>query len=35
MKMKGIGNTPLIKLEKLPEPGWAEIYVKYEGANRT
>jgi cysteine synthase len=31
--MKAIGNTPLIKLEKLPEPGCAEIYVKYEGSN--
>src|SRR6186997_1560228 len=30
-----IGNTPLIKLEKLSEPGSAEIYVKYEGANPT
>jgi cysteine synthase A len=33
--MKAIGNTPLIKLERLPEPGCAEIYVKYEGANPT
>ena len=33
--MKGIGNTQLIKLERLTEPGCAEIYVKYEGANRT
>jgi cysteine synthase A len=33
--MEAIGNTPLIKLERLPEPGCAEIYVKYEGANRT
>src|SRR5947208_14282206 len=33
--MKGIGNTPLIKLEKLIEPGMADIYVKYEGANPT
>src|ERR1041384_638123 len=31
--MKAIGNTPLIKLERLNEPGCAEIYVKYEGAN--
>jgi len=30
-----IGNTPLIKLEKLSEPGCADIYVKYEGANPT
>jgi cysteine synthase len=33
--MKAIGNTPLIKLERLCEPGSAEIYVKYEGANPT
>ena len=31
--MNAIGKTPLIKLEKLSEPGCAEIYVKYEGAN--
>lgn len=30
-----IGNTPLLKLEKLSEPDCAEIYVKYEGANPT
>lgn len=33
--MQAIGNTPLIKLERLSEPGCAEIYVKYEGANPT
>lgn len=33
--MLAIGNTPLIKLERLSEPGCAEIYVKYEGANPT
>jgi cysteine synthase A len=33
--MKAIGNTPLIKLERLVEPGCADIYVKYEGANPT
>ena len=33
--MKAIGKTPLIKLERLYEPGCAEIYVKYEGANPT
>ena len=33
--MRAIGNTPLIKLERLHEPGCAEIYVKYEGANPT
>ena len=33
--MKAIGNTALIKLERLSEPGCAGIYVKYEGANAT
>jgi cysteine synthase A len=33
--MKAIGNTPLIKLERLPGPGSADIYVKYEAANPT
>lgn len=33
--MKAIGNTPLLKLERLAEPGSADIYVKYEGANPT
>jgi len=33
--MKGIGNTPLIKLDRFTEPGWADIYVKFEGANPT
>jgi len=33
--MKAIGNTPLIKLERLSEPGSADIYVKWEGANPT
>src|SRR5690348_14200084 len=33
--MKGIGNTPLIKLEKLTEADCADIYVKFEGANLT
>ena len=30
-----IGNTPLIKLERLSEPGCADIYVKFEAANPT
>lgn len=34
-KMIKIGNTPLLKLDRLSEPGCAEIYVKYEGANPT
>jgi cysteine synthase A len=33
--MNAIGHTPLIKLERLAEPGWAEIWVKYEGSNPT
>ncbi|PKP34507.1 MAG: cysteine synthase [Bacteroidetes bacterium HGW-Bacteroidetes-17] len=33
--MKGIGNTPLIKLERLTDSNSAEIYVKFEGANLT
>lgn len=33
--MNAIGNTPLIKLERLSEPGCAEIFVKYEGSNPT
>ncbi|KAA3616843.1 MAG: cysteine synthase family protein [Calditrichaeota bacterium] len=33
--MQAIGNTPLLKLERLSEPNCAEIYVKYEGGNPT
>ena len=33
--MNSVGNTPLIKLERLSEPGSADIFVKYEGANPT
>jgi len=33
--MTYIGNTPLLKLEKIVPPGCAEVYVKYEGANPT
>lgn len=33
--MLAFGNTPLIKLERLSEPGCADIYVKWEGANPT
>src|SRR5258706_8409239 len=33
--MKAIGNTPLIKLERITESGCAEIFVKYEGGNPT
>ncbi len=30
-----VGNTPLIRLERMTQPGWAEIFVKYEGGNPT
>ena len=30
-----IGNTPLIKLERLNEQGCADVYVKFEAANPT
>ena len=33
--MMSIGNTPLIRLRHLPEPGSADIFVKWEGANPT
>ncbi|MBL4625489.1 MAG: cysteine synthase family protein [Flavobacteriales bacterium] len=33
--MNAIGNTPLIKLNKLTDSSCADIYVKYEGANPT
>jgi len=33
--MTHIGNTPLLKLEKILPPDCAEVYVKYEGANPT
>ena len=33
--MATIGNTPLIRLERMHEPGSADIFVKWEGANPT
>jgi cysteine synthase A len=33
--MMTIGNTPLVRLSVLPEPGSADVYVKWEGANPT
>jgi len=33
--MTGIGNTPLIKIEKLTDSDSADIYVKFEAANPT
>ena len=32
---QAIGNTPLIRLEKLTGPDSAEVLVKFEGANPT
>ena len=33
--MSHIGNTPLIKLTQLTDPGCADVFVKWEGANPT
>ena len=33
--MMSIGNTPLVRLDRLAEPGSADIFVKWEGANPT
>lgn len=33
--MNAIGNTPLLKLDPIVEPGCADIYVKYEASNPT
>ncbi|MEO8362618.1 MAG: cysteine synthase family protein [Vicinamibacteria bacterium] len=33
--MVTIGQTPLLRLDRMQEPGAAEIYVKWEGANPT
>jgi cysteine synthase A len=33
--MNSIGNTPLLKLEHIAEPGSADIYIKYEATNPT
>src|SRR3990172_12801187 len=33
--MRGIGNTPLIKLEKLTDRDSADVFVKLESANPT
>jgi cysteine synthase A len=33
--LAGIGNTPLVRLMKLVEPGTADVWVKLEGANPT
>lgn len=33
--LASIGGTPLVRLERLPAPGGAEVFVKWEGANPT
>ncbi|HEX9343676.1 MAG TPA: pyridoxal-phosphate dependent enzyme, partial [Actinomycetota bacterium] len=33
--LEGIGGTPLVRLERLPAEGSAEIWVKLEAANPT
>src|SRR6478752_8143953 len=33
--LDAIGNTPLVRLTRLVEPGMAEVWVKLEGANPT
>jgi cysteine synthase A len=33
--MTTIGNTPLVRLDRLHEAGSADIFVKWEGANPT
>ncbi|MGI6221610.1 MAG: PLP-dependent cysteine synthase family protein [Coriobacteriales bacterium] len=31
--LSAVGHTPLVRLNKIVEPDWAEILVKYEGVN--
>ncbi len=31
--LEAMGHTPMIKLQRMPEPGSADVYVKYEGLN--
>ena len=31
--LDAIGNTPLVRLRKLVEPGWADVFVKCEYMN--
>ena len=33
--LETIGNTPLVRLRKIPPPGCAEIWLKIEGVNPT
>jgi cysteine synthase len=33
--LAAIGNTPVVRLERLVQPGMAEVYVKLEGGNPT
>lgn len=31
--LEAIGHTPMIKLQRMVEPDWANVYVKFEGLN--
>ncbi len=31
--LEAIGHTPMIRLNRMVEPGWADVIVKYEGLN--
>lgn len=31
--LEAIGHTPMIKLQRMTEPNWADVYVKFEGLN--
>ncbi len=33
--LTAIGNTPLIRLQRIPPPGSADIWIKLEGVNPT
>jgi len=33
--LESIGNTPMFRLRKMPMSNWAELWVKWEGANPT
>ena len=35
MMLEAIGNTPLVQLQRIPPPGWAEIWLKLESSNPT
>ena len=33
--LAGIGNTPIVRLTRIVEPGMADVWVKLEAANPT